>query len=335
MSFYILSIDGGGLRGIVPVRILQKVEEITGKKVHEIFDMVSGTSTGGLLASCLTIRDDKYPGQPKFPLDKIADIYIDHGKEIFPIKSGIGKYISEVTNLFAAAYSPKGLEEILTKYAGNKMLIDSLLPILVSTYDLNTNEAVFFKTSKAYEDPKSNARIHDICRATSAAPTYLPSYSFEYEGKTLTGIDGGVYVNNPAMAAIAEISKYGKGNFYKMKDGTKPGFDDIRVLSIGTGGYTGPTEVHRASSWGQMQWVTKIIDIMMKGVSETTHYESNEMLDPGKYLRLDIDIKEKQYSDMADARPETMAYIQNEVRQQVLDNPAKIDELKALLKEFM
>src|SRR5258708_19000781 len=78
-TYNILSIDGGGLRGIVPVRILQKLEEVTGKKVHELFDMIAGTSTGGLIAAFLTLKDEKNPSQPKYGLDTLENIYTHHG----------------------------------------------------------------------------------------------------------------------------------------------------------------------------------------------------------------------------------------------------------------
>ena len=84
-TFNILSIDGGGLRGIVPVRILQKLETITGKKVHELFDMMAGTSTGGLIASFLTLRDPANKKNPQYGLSTLSDVYTKEGGIIFPL----------------------------------------------------------------------------------------------------------------------------------------------------------------------------------------------------------------------------------------------------------
>lgn len=219
-TFNIISIDGGGLRGIVPLRILQKVEEILNEiqkekgegkeiKLLDRFDMISGTSTGGLLACCLTIKDDKDPTNPKYTLRDIVDLYLKRGNEIFPIRTGLVKWFYGLKSLIAPPYSPQGLNDVLKQYAGEQRTIkEALRPILVSTYDLKGNQSVFFKTSEANENPQANARIFDVCRATSAAPTYLPAYHFDYKGKPLLGIDGGVYVNNPTMAALAEISRW-------------------------------------------------------------------------------------------------------------------------------
>jgi len=330
-TFNILTIDGGGLRGIVPVRILQKAEELSGRKIQDSFDMLAGTSTGGLIVSCLTLRDEKDIHQPKYNLQQIADIYVSKGKVIFPIQSGINKFFHKLTNLFMPAYSPAGIDAVLHEYVADQRIKDALRPIIVATYDLNGNRPVFFKSSEADEDESANAGVYDICRATSAAPTYLPAYSFTYKGRPLTGIDGGIYVNNPAMAALAEISKYGHKGFYKKKDGSPVAFEEIRILSLGTGSYTGTITETEAVRWGQLQWITRITDVMMKGVNQSTDYETREMLDDNQYLRLNIEIKEEKYSYMADAGEATRKYLEDEVKRQVTENPEKLKLLQGFL----
>ena len=320
MTYNILTIDGGGLRGIVPVRILQEVERMTGKNILDTFDMLAGTSTGGLIVSCATLKNG---GGPKYTLDNIADIYIKQGKVIFPIRSGISKFFHRATNLFSPAYDADGLEKVLKEYVKDETIKDSLRPIMVSTYDLNGNKPVFFKSSEAVGDPTANARIHDICRATSAAPTYLPAYTFTYKNARLTGIDGGVYVNNPTMASIAEISRYGNQGFYKKRDGTDIAFSDIRVLSLGTGSYCGTITEKEAVRWGELQWIQEITDIMMRGVNQTTDYESREMLGTGNYMRLNINIAHEEYSDMTDARESTRHYLEEQVQKQIFDTDQK------------
>lgn len=330
-TFNILSLDGGGLRGIIPVRILQKVEELTGQRIHETFDMIVGTSTGGLIAACLTLRDPNDPAKVRYSLVDIADIYVHQGHQIFPIRGGISRFLHGLTTLFRPAFDPDGLDFVLRQRINGQRIKDAYLPLMISTYDLCYNEPVFFKSRQAATDEGANARIHDICRATSAAPTYLPAYTFEYKGKKLTGIDGGVYVNNPTMAAIAEISKHGRGGYYKKKDGSPVTFDDIRILSLGTGTYTGSVTGTQAVRWGKLAWINRIIDIMMRGVNQSTDYESKEMLDAGKYLRLNVDILDKQFADMADARPETREHLEWAVMEQVTGN----GETVALLKRFL
>lgn len=321
-TFNILSIDGGGLRGIVPVKILQKIESVTGVPIQETFDLFAGTSTGGLIAACLSLRDEKNPNRPRYTLQQIEAIYKDKGHLIFPPQNGLNRLLHKMLNLFSPGYSAAGIDTVLREYIGEQRLNDLLRPILVSCYDLNSNQPVFFKTSEAYGDPSANASIYDVCRVTSAAPTYLPAYSFTHKDRMLTGIDGGVFVNNPAMAALAEISRYGDKDFYKKKDGTPVQYDEVRLLSLGTGGYDGKITEEEAVSWGQLQWITRITDIMMKGMSRSTDYETNEMMDPGKYLRFNITIGEEKYADMADSSEETLDYLIRETERQVTGNPA-------------
>lgn len=330
-TFNILSIDGGGLRGIVPISILQKIESMTGKRVQDIFDMIAGTSTGGLIACCLTLRNDTNQLSPKYSLEQIADIYTRYGNTIFPIRSGIDRILHRIISLFAPAYSPEGLDQVLRQFISQQTISQALRPILVSTYDLSSNQPVFFKSSEAAGDASADARIYDVCRATSAAPTYLPAYSFTHKNQPITGIDGGVFVNNPSMAALAEISRYGNAGFYHKKDGPPVAYDDIRILSLGTGSYEGTISEEEAVSWGQLQWITRITDIMMKGVNKSTHYETHEMLDPGKYLRLSIEIRDEKYADMADARPATRQYLLQQVAEQVTENPVQLN----LLQQFL
>jgi patatin-like phospholipase/acyl hydrolase len=335
-AFRILSIDGGGLRGIVPVRILQKLEEKTGKKVHEMFDFIAGTSTGGLIASFLTMKDPNHPTKPRYGLDTLAKIYTVDAGIIFPLASNtIARWLRDLRSFFRPQFSDAGLNQLLNQYIGKDgqaaRLADTLLPILVSTYDLKTNEPVFFKTREAQTDPAVNALIFDVCRATSAAPTYLPAYSFIFNGKEAVCIDGGVYANNPTMAAIAEIEKHGTFGYYKKKDGSPVKLEEVKVISLGTGSYTGDITEKQAEKWGALSWVTHVIDVMMKGVNQTTDYEARQMLEKQTYLRATITIGDKKYANMSDASKATLKYLEEQVAIQVTSNNQLMDNMVNLV----
>src|SRR5260221_774600 len=158
-TFNILSIDGGGLRGIIPLRILQKIEELTGKRIQDCFDLVSGTSTGGLIACCLTLRNEQKPQEPKYSLSEISSIYVQKGSVIFPLRSVIGKFLRQASNFINPEFSTRGIDSVLREYVTDQKIKDSLLPIIVSTYDLSSTNPVFFKTSEATEDESTNAAI--------------------------------------------------------------------------------------------------------------------------------------------------------------------------------
>lgn len=326
--FRILSIDGGGLRGIVPVTILQAIEAKTGKKIYELFDMIAGTSTGGLIACALTVSDDGKT--PKYSLQDIAEMYTKRGKDIFPPISGLKKVIHYATDIFHSRFSPDGLDQVLKDYMGDKTMLDCILPLFIASYDIKNNEAILFKSRHADKDATQNARLHDICRATSAGPTYLPAYQFNYDGKDRICIDGGVYMNNPTVGAIVEVSRYTRESSYY------EGFHDVEtenivVLSLGTGHYTDNVLYRKVDGGGELGWAPAISDVMMQGVNQVTDYEATEILEDNNYLRLFININDSKHDDMADSSDETLHYLLDQTKQMLAKSDSDIDNFLPLL----
>jgi patatin-like phospholipase/acyl hydrolase len=316
----ILSIDGGGLRGIVPVLILKRIEEMTGKKIHELFDVIVGTSTGGIIACGLTCTKDGV--NPLLSIDKLIELYTTKGNTIFPAKKNfITKSISRVNSYLNPEFSPKGLDGLLTEYFEDLTLVDTLKPIIVSSYDLKNNEVLMFKTRNAvWNKEQYNAKLKDVCRATSAAPTYLPSYEMKYDGKKRICVDGGVYINNPAMAGVSDVLKTFEGI----------SINDIECLSLGTGIYSENLGIKNTPSWGLLCWAKPISTLMMQATSKATTYECDEILK--KHLRLQVSIDEESKSDMADSRPETTKYIIDKVNKDILENDQVIESIKRFFK---
>jgi patatin-like phospholipase/acyl hydrolase len=320
-KFKVLSIDGGGLRGIVPLLILKKIEELEKKKIHELFDLIVGTSTGGIIACGLTATKDGIT--PILSIDDLIDLYTTKGNVIFPQNKGfVDKLTNKISSIFNPKYSANGLDKLLTDYFGDITLNQTLKPIIVTSYDLKQNEVLMFKSRKSNEEG-FNAKLKDICRATSAAPTYLPSYSMAYGNAERVCIDGGVYINNPTMAAISDIIR-NKYNNPELK------LEDITCLSLGTGTYTKNLGVKDTTKWGVIEWARPITNVMMQASSKSVVYESNELLT--NYLRLDISIDDKDKSDMADSRPETTKYITNIVNNDILNSKNELKNIKNFFK---
>jgi len=315
----ILSIDGGGLRGIVPLLILKEIEKQQGKKIHELFDVIVGTSTGGIIACGLTCTKDGV--NPCLNIDQLIELYTTKGDTIFPYKKNIfGKIISGVNSVFNPKFSPKGLNGLLENYFGDMMLSKTLKPIIVSSYDLKNNEVVMFKTRTAkWSKERFDARLKDVCRATSAAPTYLPSYEMTFDGKDRILVDGGVYINNPAMAAVADILKSRKG--IKL--------EDIECLSLGTGSYSESLGI-KTESWGIANWAQPITTVMMQASSKAVVYECEQILE--KYLRIQLEIDDEKKSDMSDSRPETTQYIIDKVNTEIIGNKKTMSGIKSFFK---
>lgn len=333
--FRILSIDGGGLRGIIPVKILQHIEIITGKPIYQSFDLFAGTSTGGLISAGLTVSDDGIT--PRYNLFDIEKIYLSKAKEIFPIKNQVHKWWrkQDLSYMFKPQFKPDGLHKVLKEFFTSfdqepYFMSNCCKPIFLSAYDLGSSSPVFFKSRYLDEKPERNARLIDICRATSAGPTYLPPYTFKYphisnEGKfnekkydEITAIDGGVFINNPSLGALLEVFK--NKSYYHDKGNLKN--EDIFVLSIGTGEYTKDLS-KVAPKFGKMKWIKPLIDIMMRGNSLANDYNMNGGFSEDRsklnYLRINVSINEE-FKDMANSTPEALSYYQKVVKKDFINN---------------
>lgn len=345
--FRILSIDGGGLRGIVPVQILKHIETITNKNIIDCFDFFAGTSTGGLITTGLTVKDQN-GFSPKHSIADLEKIYLEEGKNIFPVKSKIHKWYRSKSwsYLSKPQFKPDGLQLVLEKLLLNEngkplKINDCLKPIFIPTYDLATNSPLFFKGRYAYHNSDDNVNLIDVCRATSAGPTYLPTYSFNYshqfgrlETDKVTTIDGGVFMNNPAMGALVEILKHKKDVFYNYPNLKE---EDIFILSIGTGHYSKDIS-YKSANWGKMKWIKPSIDIMMWGNNQAVDYQVNEGLKfpvtgNTNYLRLDVNIEDERFADMANSDEETLEYLQERVKVDYLNNATLQNELSKFIQD--
>ena len=325
-KFRILSLDGGGLRGIIPVMVLKGIERRSGKRITDLFDMVAGTSTGGLIACGITVSDNGI--SPKYALEEIEKIYVENGKDIFPKKSAFNTFVSKITSLKNPKYSAKGLQKVLTDLMGDKRISDCAKPILITTYDLFNNEALIFKYRQAISHPDSNALLKDICRATSAAPTYLPAYDFVYRDKKRLCVDGGLYMNNPSMGALIEMVKYHREAPYNLPELK---LADIAILSLGTGHYTSKIAQKKVEGWGLLDWAPNITDVMMQAINQTINYQAEELTHAENFLRINPIIDNLDYSDMADSSDEARNYFFNLANREILGNSVLMKKLDAFL----
>jgi patatin-like phospholipase/acyl hydrolase len=312
-KFCILSLDGGGLRGVVPLTILKTIEAKTGKRIHELFNFIAGTSTGGLITAAISIKNPIEPTTPLYTLDDVMDVYVHRGNEIFPERTKIGNLLHDAEDLFKPKFSDDGIKAVFTDVLKNYRMLDCLNDVMMCSYDLNNNVPLFFKSRAARNNIAQNALLYDVCRATSAGPSYLPSYEFVYPNDTedpnRNCIDGGVYVNNPALAALVDFSKYHGQYLPSSVDEPDIDYDKVFVLSLGTGSYTGKVSNSDTMNKGEIYWAQQISDIMMRGVNRATDYEMCEMMVQENYLRLTIAIDTDVHSEITNSTSETTQYL--------------------------
>jgi patatin-like phospholipase/acyl hydrolase len=264
-KLYILSIDGGGLKGLIAIRILKIIEEITGNKITETFDLIGGTSTGGLIAAALTVKDQN--DQPKLNLEQIESMYLDAGQAVF--KNDSFQLSGQETD---------HLNDLLHQTFEDKRIAETLLPIFVPTFDLNEKRIIVFKTRSALQEPGKNIKLFDVCRATSALPPVFPTYKLEYHGRQLECVDSAHHLRNPAIAVLAEAWKH---KSYYLHPELKE--EDIVLLSVSTGNF---------SRTGK-NWSTNIQQILPEQNIATRYIqEQNMKIDMKKinYMRVDLSL---------------------------------------------
>ena len=185
----ILAIDGGGIRGIIPATLLAHIESTTRRPIAQLFDLIAGTSTGGILALGLTIP--RTVGEPLYSAQRFVEMYEREGPKIFT--RSLWRRIVACNNLTEEKYSAAGLEAVLERYFGDSRLADATTDVLVTSYEIAHSFPFFFKSSNARLRPDYDFPAREVARATSAAPTYfepmkLPAVSSTDTTPSSTGV---------------------------------------------------------------------------------------------------------------------------------------------------
>lgn len=284
----VLTLDGGGIRGLIPAQILFNIEKLLKEKFGEnsklgdYFDVIAGTSTGGIITSLLLLKDDN--DNLIYSTQDIINLYLSKSDSIF--KKGFWHKIKTVFGLFGAEYEVGCYEELLKKYFGEKQLKDLKKPSIICSYDTDKRECVLFKQHYAIQNEADNFYLKDVVRATSSAPTYFrPVKIKSLTGEEYTLVDGGIYANNPTMCAFIEIDK-----IFKKSDGSRISINDIKILSIGTGEYDISYVWDKIKKWGKIKWIKPFIDMSMSATNEVTDYQIKKLYSYNNfsegYLRL-------------------------------------------------
>jgi patatin-like phospholipase/acyl hydrolase len=333
----ILSIDGGGIRGIIAGEILvyieKKLQELTGNENTRIahhFDLLAGTSTGGILTCIYLCPDENNPNQPRFSASQAVELYLRRGPNIF--NTSPWKKLLSLGGLSNEIYSEAPLERYLRAYFRDVKLSELVKSCIITAYEIEKRYAHFFSRDDARARPGYDFYLRDVARATSAAPIYFQAARItSVNGETFYLVDGGVYANNPALCALTEI-----GKIYGCAKDAQIRIEDVILLSIGTGIKRKPYEYKNAKEWGAIGWVKPIMHIMMSGMNETTDHELEVLFKmhgcEHQYLRLSPLLRDAS-AEMDNASPENMNALQLAGKNCVQQNKEKIDSFVKLLLE--
>jgi patatin-like phospholipase/acyl hydrolase len=267
MAYYnILSLDGGGIRGYLSCKILERLERLFPGYLEKV-DLVAGTSTGGILA--LGLAAGLRPAE-------ISELYERDGGKIF--YHTFFDAVGDVDRLWRPDYGNGPLKEALLEKFGEMRLGELQKKVLISSFCMDsvsiTKMGVRQWKAKFFENfgddlGDCDQKVVDVALRTSAAPTFFPLY----EGFA----DGGVVANNPSMCAVAQALNKSTG---------RQSLGRVTVLSIGTG--IRPKWVEGFNeNWGYAQWAPHLINIFMDGVSGVADYQCQQVLGP-RYLRINV-----------------------------------------------
>jgi patatin-like phospholipase/acyl hydrolase len=270
MTFKILAIDGGGIRGIIPAKVLVRLETILGARIGDTFDMIAGTSTGAILTCGLLMplevgdqEGNNGPTSPtaKFSAQQLLDIYVNDGNTIFP-PSYYTSIPFRLPVLSTYTYPASGIESVLKKYFSETQMCQLIKPCLVTAYDVAARKAMFFRQG-------SNFLVRDVLRASTSAPVYFPSAQIHSRtGIEYSMVDGGIVANNPAMCAWADALKR-----HKVK------MEDIRILSIGCGTHSPSYSASELNKLWAIQLAKPVIDFLFDASSQTADFQLRQVFD--------------------------------------------------------
>ncbi|WP_265022327.1 patatin-like phospholipase family protein [Wolbachia endosymbiont (group B) of Ischnura elegans] len=299
MAKYILSVDGGGIRGIIPAIILAEIEKRTRKRVAEIFHLMAGTSTGGIVIAGLCKKD-----KPQYSANDLVEFYREYGPYIF--KSSF--FRRSILSWFnCTQYPHKNIEFVLDKYFGEDILKNTLSKVLITSYDIHNNRPFFFKNWK-----EGNIKLKDALRAATAAPTYFIPKHLKIDQIDRVLVDGGVFANNPASCAYAS----GKRLFPN---------DDILLLSIGTGRTDRSIEYANSKRFGKIGWIKPLLNVMFASGLDCVNYQMNQVIG-NRYVRIQSQLKLAS-ADMDNITSKNIKSLQQEAKAMVEDNQKLIDKL--------
>lgn len=275
--FKILCIDGGGIKGLFSAQVLAEFEEVFKTSTSEHFDLVCGTSTGGIIALGVAAG---------IPMKDVVQFYIDNGPQIFAQRWKMGKLgewlFTLKQALIKSKYSDKALRNALVKVFGAKKIGESQNLLCIPAFNITTSTPRIFKKDYGHLNQDDNKTFVEVALATAAAPTYFPVQEID----SVQYVDGGVYANNPVLVGLTEAVF--KGYWIKPKDKRGPeDYDGVQILSISsckvpTGDYA------KCKDRSFFRWITTLFDTYGDGQSKSNDFFIN-VIKP--HLDFEIEIK--------------------------------------------
>jgi patatin-like phospholipase/acyl hydrolase len=340
--------------------ILAEVERRTGQRIAEMFDLIAGTSTGGILALGLTVPHERDANKPRYEASQLVSFYEEEGKEIF---SSFWRDVVSLHGLVEERYPSEPIERVLQKYLGDQTpLSQALTEVLITSYEIETCRPFFFtrRKARAKRGRRFDPCMWEVARATTAAPAYFAPFQIKRSKRShlppLTFIDAGVFVNNPSLCAYAEAAAVHSQRSGAVDAEAQPGASkqserpvevgfeahpsaesdsiDYLVLSLGTGEINAPIRYEDAKNWGTLRWARPLIDIAYDGGSDTVDGQMRQLMHvvkrPFLYFRFQPSLNEG-VSAIDDTSPRNIEHLKRRA-ESLFDDPEKSDKIENLCR---
>ncbi len=294
----VLSLDGGGVRGMIGLAIIDKIEKSLGKPASKIFDLIVGSSTGGITALALAVPDSY--NQPKFSAQDIMADYQLNAQKIF--SASWTHTIRTLGGLLGPKYESFGIEEVIDTYVKNVWLSQALTNVVITGYHIEGQSGVEFSSHDAKQFPSErDCLMGDVGTATSAAPVFFESVDVTFPWGTLSAVvDGALYKHNPVLVAYINAKKLYPGK-------------EIEVYSLGTGRLTTEETSEQLKGRGLLQWLSPILHHLQIASSDADNSFLHKLLNEDgekNFFRLDVEIDEDHRS-MDDTSWENIEYLRD------------------------
>ncbi len=264
----ILSIDGGGMRGLMPARILnhleQQMQSIAGDeglRIADVFDFLVGTSTGGIMVSGY-LKPNESGKRPAYSADDIEQFYRLNGSDIFD--SDIFQKLTSGWGLTSPKYEAEGIESCMEKYFGDTLMSELLKPCLLTSYDLLKQKALYLCQHHVAHD----FYVRDATRASACAPAYFPAAEIKaLNGESFLCMDGGLFAYCPALIAYAEARRWN----------ADVSAESMYILSLGTGHVEWQHSADEIRDWGIYEWSQVVNDVSCDSTSDNIDFQLKQM----------------------------------------------------------
>lgn len=279
-----MSLDGGGIRGIITTRImswverqLQNISNSKDARLADYFDFFIGTSTGGLMTACYLMPDAESK-RPRYSALDVEKLYLGLGDDIFSLN--LWQKVTRGHGVTSAKYPAATLEKILKEYFNDTKLSELLKPCIITAYDMKENRQIMFRRHRAFKNTKNDFYLRDICRATTSAPTYFPPCIIKnMEGKEFLCIDGGIFGPNPVLFGYAELRRIDES----------ANAANMLLMSLGTGDFKDDFPEDEVIGWGKLEWYRPMVQLMSSNSVLNSDFQMQMVFRDSRdnYLRAD------------------------------------------------